>query len=161
MFSRGEDGSGIFASAVKALGVLESAALPTLERYGIFVDPEHEYYFAGTTVRAIIKAHGWTDAVVDFVFWVLVWNYYNTLDHYGTVWREWGLRDAVVGREPRAFARHIAGHLDDTIRMKDDPGRYGTGGLDKLAKDIPQPHEPWAAAFFDELQRLSSDTRSD
>ena len=38
--------------------------------------------------------------------------------------------------------------------MKDDPGRYGTGGFDKLAKEIPQPHEPWAEAFFDELERI-------
>ena len=160
LFSRGEEGIGIFASAVKTLGVLDRSALPTLQRYGVFVDPEHEYYFAGTTVPAVIKAHGWTDDVVDFVFWVLVWNYYNTLDHYGTVWTEWGLRDAVVGREPRAFARHIAAYVADVIRMKDDPGRYGTGGLDKLAKNIPQPHEPWAAAFFDELERLFADSGS-
>ena len=81
-------------------------------------------------------------------------DYYNTLQNYGEIWVPWGLRDAVVKREPRAFARHIAGHLADAIRMKDDPGRYGTGGLDKLAKDVPQPHEPWLAAFFDELERL-------
>ena len=154
LFSRGEEGIGIFAAAVKSLGVLDATARPTLQRYGVFVDPEHEYYFAGTTVPAVIKAHGWTDAVVDFVFWVLAWNYYNTLDDYGKVWGEWGLRDAVVGREPRAFARHVAADLAEAIRMKDDPGRYGTGGLDKLAGEIPQPHEPWAAAFFDELQRI-------
>ena len=33
-------------------------------------------------------------------------------------------------------------------------GRYGIAGLDELAKQIPQPHEPWAAAFFDELERI-------
>ena len=38
--------------------------------------------------------------------------------------------------------------------MKDDHGRYGTGGLDKLAKEIPRPHEPWGAAFFDELELI-------
>lgn len=154
LFSRGEEGIGIFASAVKTLGVLDPSALPTLQRYGVFVDPEHEYFFAGTTVPAVIKAHGWTDDVVDFVFWVLAWNYYNTLDNYGEVWGAWGLRGAVVGREPRAFARHIAAHLAEAIRMKDDPGRYGAGGLDKLAKEIPQPHEPWAASFFGELERI-------
>jgi hypothetical protein len=154
LFSRGEEGIGIFAAAVKALGVVDAAALPTLQRYGVFVDAEHEYYFAGTTVPAVIKAHGWTDAVVDFVFWVLVRNYYNTLQHYGKVWAEWGLRDAVVSREPRAFARHLAAQLAEMIRMKDDPGRYGTGGLDQLARDIPQPHEPWAAVFFGELERI-------
>jgi len=154
LFSRGEEGIGIFASAVKTLGVLDRSALPTLRRYGIFVDVEHEYYFAGTTVPAVVKAHGWTDDVVDFVFWVLAWDYYNTLDDYGQVWGAWGLRDAVVHREPRAFARHVAADLAETIRMKDDPGRYGIGGLDKLARQIPQPHEPWAAAFFGELARV-------
>jgi hypothetical protein len=92
---------------------------------------------------------------VDFVFWVLAWNYYNTLDHYGQVWSAWGLRDAVVQREPRALARHVAADLAEAIRMKDDPGRYGIGGLDKLAKEIPQPHEPWAVEFFDELERIA------
>ena len=154
LFSVGDEGIGVFATAVKALGVLDPSALPTLQRYGVFVDPEHEYYFAGTTVPAVIKAHGWTDDVVDFVFWVLVWNYYNRLIHYGKVWNEWGLREALTGREPRAFARHIAAHLAEAIRMKDDPGRYGTGGLDKLAKNVPQPYEPWLAAFFDELERI-------
>ena len=155
LFSRGDEGIGIFAWAVKSLGVLDRSALPTLRRYGVFVDVEHEYYFAGTTVPAVIKAHGWTDDVVDFVFWVLAWNYYNTLDHYGQVWSAWGLRDAVVQREPRALARHVAADLAEAIRMKDDPGRYGIGGLDKLAKEIPQPHEPWAVEFFDELERMA------
>ena len=158
LFSQGDEGIGIFATGVRTLGVLDRSALPTLQRYGVFVDPEHEYYFAGTTVPAVIKAHGWTDDVVEFVFWVLVWNYYNTLHDYGEVWGAWGLRDAVVGREPRAFARHLAGTLSEAIRMKDDPGRYGTGGLDQLAKQIPQPHEPWAAAFFDELEGIFAES---
>jgi hypothetical protein len=160
LFSRGEEGIGIFAWAVKTLGVLDGSALPTLKRYGVFVDPEHEYYFAGTTVPAVVKAHGWTDDVVDFVFWVLAWNFYNTLDDYRKVWAGWGLRDAVVHREPRAFARHIAADLAETIRMKDDPGRYGIASLDKLAKQIPQPHESWAAAFFDELERIFAEPAS-
>jgi hypothetical protein len=154
LFSRGDEGIGIFAWAVRSLGVLDRSALPTLRRYGVFVDVEHEYYFAGTTVPAVLKAHGWTDDVVDFVFWVLAWNFYNTLDDYGKVWGGWGLRDAVIDREPRAFARHIAAELAETIRMKDDPGRYGIASLDKLAKQIPHPHEPWAAGFFEELERI-------
>ena len=157
LFSRGEEGIGIFAWAVKTLGVLDRSALPTLRRYGVFVDAEHEYYFAGTTVPAVIEAHGWTDDVVDFVFWVLVRNYYNTLQDYGKVWREWGLRDAVVHREPRAFARHLASALSEIFRQVDDPGQYGSGGLDQLARQIPQPHEPWAQAFFGELERIAAE----
>ena len=77
------------------------------------------------------------------------------------MWREWGLRDAVIHNEPRAFARHVAADLAEAIRMKDDPGRYGTGGLDKLARDIPQPHEPWEAAFFAELERIAAERAGD
>ena len=68
-----------------------------------------------------------------------------------------GLRDAVASREPRAFARHPASALADIIRWKDDPGRYGTAGLDQLAAHIPQPHEPWAQAFFEELERIAAE----
>jgi hypothetical protein len=152
-----EDDTGIFSHAVRALGVLDRSALPTLERYGLLVDAEHEYYFAGTTVPDVIEAHGWTDDVVDFVFWVLVRNYYNTLQDYGVVWREWGLRDAVVRREPRAFARHLTSALADLIARDDDPGRYGPWGFEQLAKQIPQPHEPWAQAFFAELERIAAE----
>jgi hypothetical protein len=155
-FDRGAE-AGVLSRAVRALGVLDRRAIPTLERYGLLVDAEHEYYFAGTTVPDVIKAHGWTDDVVDFVFWVLVRNYYNTLQDYGAVWGSWGLRDAVVRREPRAFARHLVAELADLIEFRDDPGRYVTAGLDQLAEQIPQPHQPWAQAFFAELERIAVD----
>jgi hypothetical protein len=154
---------GIFAWAVRSLGVLDRSALPTLRRYGVFVDVEHEYYFAGTTVPAVIKAHGWTDDVVDFVFWVLAWNFYNTLDDYGKVWGGWGLRDTVIHREPRAFARHIAaGHTimgrhqnQTTKEVKLKLSGCGQLVLEALGVSaIPQPHEPWAATFFEELERI-------
>jgi len=87
------------------------------------------------------------------VFWVLVRNYFNTLQNYRPIWHSWGLRDAVVHRDPRALAQHLVTELADIIRSVDDPGRYGAAGLDQLARDIPQPHEPWARAFFDELER--------
>ena len=141
---------------MKVLGVRDRAALPTLRRYAPLVDAEHEYFFAGDTVPAVVAAHGWTDDIIDFVFWVLVRNYYNTLQDYGEIWRSWGLRDAVVRRDPRVLARHLASELAEIIRWKDDPGRYGTGGLDRLALEIPQPHEPWTKAFFDELERSLS-----
>jgi hypothetical protein len=149
-----EEGNGVLAHAVKALGTLDRSSLPTVKRYGLLVDAEHEYFFAGTTVPAIIAAHGWSDDVVDFVFWVLVRNYYNTLQEYGPVWDSWGLREAVVRRDPRMLARHLASELADIIQWVDDPGRYGSAGLEKLAREIPQPHEPWAREFFDELSRV-------
>jgi hypothetical protein len=149
----GEEGPGVLAHAVKVLGVLDRSSIPTLERYGLIVDAEHEYFFAGETVPAVIAAHGWTDEIVDFVFWVLVRNFYNTLQEYGTIWQSWGLRDAVVRRDPRTLAQHLVTELADIIQWVDDRSRYGAAGLDKLAGDIPQPHEPWARAFFEELER--------
>lgn len=75
----------------------------------MLVDVEHEHFFAGETVPAVIAAHGWTDEVVDFVFWVLIRNYYNTLQDYGKIWREWGLRDA--RRAPRATSPGAASRV--------------------------------------------------
>ena len=73
-------------------------------------------------VPAVIKAHGWTDDVVDFVFWVLVRNYYNTLDDYGQVWGAWGLRDAVVSAHAELRER----------------------GLDVIDRgNLPGPANPW------------------
>jgi hypothetical protein len=110
---------------------------------------------AGTTAPDVIRAHGWTADVLDFAFWVLVRNDYNTLQDYGHVWDAWGLRDAAVQREPRALTRHLVSALADLIAWKDDPGRDVIGAFDQLATQIPQPHEPWAAAFFDELERIA------
>lgn len=149
-----EEGTGVLAEAVRALGVTDLAALPTIKRYGLLVDAEHEHFFAGTTVPAIVRAHGWSDQIIDFVFWVLVRNYYNTLQNYDVIWQAWGLRDAVIRHDPRTLAVHLASELAEIIRWVDNPGRYGTAGLEQLAKQIPQPHEPWARLFFNELERL-------
>jgi hypothetical protein len=62
-----------------------------------------------------------------------------------------------VQREPRAFARHLASELKDVIARDDDPGRYGPGGLQKLAEQVPQPYEPWAASFFAELEHIAAE----
>lgn len=157
-FLYGEDGVGLLGHAVEALGVLDRAFLPVLERYGYTVDAGHEYHFAGTTVPAVIQAHGWTPEVVDFVFWVLVRNFYNTLQDYGAVWRDWGLRDAVVREDPHALARRLATRLEDVIHRAGDPGRYGSWALEKLAEEIPS--EPWTEQFFSELDRLFPEGRT-
>ncbi|MDF1502968.1 hypothetical protein [Roseisolibacter sp. H3M3-2] len=156
VFSDGDAGAGALAHAVRALGVLDGSALRVVRRYGEHVDAEHELFFTGETLPAVVAAHGWTDAVVDLVLWALAWNFYNSLQDYGTVWRAWGLRDALVARDPVATARHVAADLAG-LRGRDAPGRYGVPGLEKLARQIPQPHEPWAAAFFGELERLAGD----
>ena len=87
----------------------------------------------------------------------LVWNFYNTLSNYGDAWSGWGLGEAVKRHEPRAFARHIAAELKETIRLQDDPAYYGTGGFERLAREVPQPHDAWLTAFLDDLQTTIGD----
>ena len=157
LYSDAGKGHEFLAYAAHALGVLDPSALPILRRYGALVDVEHQYHFASVTVPAIIAAHGWTDATLDFVFWVLAWDFYNTLSDYGRVWNSWGIGDAVRRHEPRAFARRLAAGLADTIRAKDDPGYYGTGGFDRLAREVPPPHDAWLTAFLEELHVLIGD----
>ena len=151
LYSDAREGHEFLAYGAHAIGVLDSSALSILRRYGALVDVEHQYHFPSVTVPAIIAAHGWTDATLDFAFWVLAWDFYNSLSDYGKVWNSLGIGDAVRHHDPRAFARRLAADLADTIHAKDDPGYYGTGGFDRLAREIPKPHDAWLTAFLDEL----------
>ena len=157
LYSDAGQGHEFLAYAVNTLGLLDASALPILQRYGALVDGEHQYHFASVTVPAVISAHGWSDATLDFAFWVLIRNFDNSLSDYGKVWRDWGMADAVAGYEPRAFARRVATDLAGTIRTKDDPGYYGTGGFDRLAREVPEPHDAWLTAFLDELHGTIGD----
>lgn len=154
LFSAEEEGVGLFAAAVMTLGVLDQSSIPILKGYGDLVDTEHEHFFAGRTVPAAIAAHGWNAEMIDFVFWVLIRNYYNALENFGPVWSDWGLRDAVIRYDPISLAQHVAHEFKDMLRDAKYRSAFGAGGLIQLAKDIPHPHEPWAAAFFAETGRL-------
>ena len=154
LFSIGEDGAGFLANAVMSLGLLDRAALPVLQAYGLLVDAGHEYFFAGDTVPAVLKRHQWSDEALDFAFWVLIRNYYNTLQDYGGVWRAWGMREAAVRREPMALARHIVGTFGAELADSPHANAFGSGGLRQLARQIPAPHPPWETAFFGEVERL-------
>jgi hypothetical protein len=142
----------LLARAVRTLGVRDPSALPTLERYGTLIDAEHQgEAFTRGTVPAVIAAYGWTDDVVDFVFWFLVRDFDADV---AEVWDTWGLRDAVVRREPRALARHLAPRLAEIAASGGDPGRFGLLAMDDLAAQLAQPHELWMEAFFQELDRI-------
>jgi hypothetical protein len=161
LFWAGGKGIGIFAYAAHALAVLDHSALPTLRRYGKLVDHEHESFFARQTVPAVIRAHGWTENVLDFIVWVLLEDFYNALPDHNEVWSGWGLRDAAIRRYPRnpaAFARRVAREIDAGQFWHFSTkycARYGNAGLDRLATQIRQPREPWVNAFFVELERIA------
>jgi hypothetical protein len=156
IFWKGEKGIGALGHGVYALGVLDSTALPTIRRYGFLVDAEHESFFATKTVPAILKAHGWTDEVIDFMIWVMLRNFYNSLQDLNEIWKDWGMRDAVVSRmTPQAFAARVSKEIDDILFFNMDPARFGNVGMDELFEDIPKPHEPWVRDFFTELEILA------
>jgi hypothetical protein len=148
LFSDPEEGVGLLARAVRAYGVLAPDPWPTLTAYGRVVDAEHEYTFAGETVPAVLAARGWSSEAVDFVFWVMIRNYFNTLPDLEVVWTGWGLRGAVVDRDPVALARRVVDlHLDDIVSRRYEVSRH-PGGLEQLAGDLPEPYEPWVEAFL-------------
>ncbi|MEY4880195.1 MAG: hypothetical protein RJB62_1664 [Pseudomonadota bacterium] len=156
LFWKGEEGIAIFAHAVLALGQLDAGALSTLHRYGYLVDAEHEHFFVDTTLPALIRAHGWTDTMLDFFVWVMLRNFYNSLQDYNMVWSSWGFGDAVISRyTPQAFAARVFAEIDALKFPSDDPARYGHTGMDQLAKQISTPQEPWVVAFFRELERMA------
>jgi hypothetical protein len=151
VYSDPEEGIGLLSQAVWALGVLDPAPWATLTAYGRVVDAEHESTFAGQTVPAVLAARGWDDEAIDFVFWVMVRNYFNTLTDLKVVWNGWGLRGAVVDRDPVELARRVVGrHRDDIASRRYELARR-PGGLEQLAGDLPYPYEPWVEAFLREV----------
>lgn len=152
LFSVATDGVGLLSSAVHALGCMDRTALPLIKDYGRLVDPGHEYVFAGTTVPAIAKAHGWTADIVDFVFWVIARDFYNTRQDHRTAWRELGLRNAVSRQDPGAFARHILFAIADLMQTARPPTRYGTTGMDRFAQHVSDPDDLWTSEFLRRLR---------
>ena len=152
---KGSEGIAIFGHAVRALGVLDEEALPTVRRYGDRVDGGHENFFAHETVPSIVAAHGWTDRVIDFVVAVLLRHYNKGSLHYAEVWNEWGLGEAAGRHTPEAFARRVADQFAIIRVFDDDPGRYGSSGIGRLARELPKPHEPWVAAFLAKMDHIS------
>ncbi|SDP06223.1 hypothetical protein SAMN04489867_1313 [Pedococcus dokdonensis] len=153
LYSDGAQGVGLLSRAVRWVGVLDVSALPTVMAYGEVVDAEHEYTFVGETVPGIVNVHGWTDETIDFAFWVMVRNYFNGLQDFDEVWSRWHLRGAVTQRDPVALAQRVVELNRDALATRRYAVQRRPGGLEQLAADIPQPHEPWAATFFAAAQQ--------
>ena len=155
LFSVATEGVGLLASAVGALGEMDRSALPLIKSYGRLVDREHEYFFAGKTAPAIAKAHGWTDEIVDFVFWVIARDFYNAGQDHRKVWREGGLREVLSRKDPGAFAQHILSVIEDLLQTARQPNRHGTTGLDWFAEQVSDPGDPWTTEFLRSLRQYA------
>jgi len=91
LFWKGSEGIGIFGHAMRTLVEIDPDPFALLRRYGFLVDAGHEYFFAGTTIPALLRRHGWSEAMMDFMVWVLLRNYDNSLQDYHAVWQDWGI----------------------------------------------------------------------
>ena len=157
LFSVATEGIGLLAGAVRALGCMDRTALPLLKDYGRLVDEEHEYTFAGETVPAIAETHGWTEDVIDFVFWVIARNFYNAQMDVRGIWRQRGLRDALAVYDPDVAARRVLSAVDDLLPTASRPSLHGTPGIDSFAKAVADPADRWTEAFLQGLRRASPD----
>ena len=128
---------------MKALGVLDSSALETVGKYGRMIDREHENYFAGTTLPAIAKAHGWTAEMVDFALSMLLAGF----NIGSSLWRDWGMGAAVAAStSPEDFAAHIL----KAIAREGPPEesyRFGHRQIYQLWEGIV-PLTPWEERMF-------------
>lgn len=142
----GEDGS-LLAQAVRRLGEMDEGALPLLIAYGEGIDGGHEYYFAGDTMPAIIKAHGWSDQVTVFVAWVLAFNYYNTYDTPMTIWHDMGLGKALQRRSAKEASTFLHSELSPFL----DSGRLDLNSFARLRKELGVSASAWELELFDRL----------
>ena len=124
--------------------------MPLITAFGQLIDGGHEYYFASETVPAVIDNHGWTDEVIGFAFWVMIYNFYNTIDTPVTNWRDMGLRDAVAGVEPEAVAARVAAEISPSVAE----GTLQWDSMGVLRSALAKDATAWEVRFFEELERL-------
>jgi hypothetical protein len=146
-----KDDDGLFGTAVLRLGELDATSLPLIRRYGERMDGGHEYYFAGTTVPALIRAHGWTEDMIDLVLWMLIFNFYNTYDTPVTVWRDLGLSKALEAKTPEAVAERVVRNFAADVEAK----RLDWEAIGFLNHCLGDNKTAWEARFFDALERLA------
>lgn len=148
----GEDGS-LLAQAAHRLGEMDEGSIPTLIAYGEGIDGGHEYYFAGDTVPAVVRAHGWTDDVTGFVAWALAFNYYNTYDAPSTIWRHLGLGEALARRPAKEAASFVHARLSPFV----EAGRLDWNNFACLRQELGERISEWERDFFDELVTLTGE----
>ena len=145
------EGDSVLAHAVLRLAQIDHGSLPLVRAFGQKIDGGHEYFFAGTTLPAVIEAHGWTRDVVEFVFWVLLHNFYNTYDRVSTVWRDLGLHEAVSAARPEDVAAFVSSAFEPGVAR----GELSWEAMAVLRKELGSAVEPWEDRFFAELERLT------
>ena len=144
----------LLAQAALRLGEMDETALPILIAYGEGIDGGHEYFFAGDTMPAVIKAHGWTQDVTAFVAWTLAFNFYNTYDCPSTIWRQIGLGNALKEFPAPAAATFIYRRLSPLV----EAGRLEWGAFVTLQKRLGDGMDSWERAFFSRLMALAGET---
>ncbi|MDB5584228.1 MAG: repeat protein [Bradyrhizobium sp.] len=133
----------LLGPAVKALGVLDRSALETVGKYGRMIDREHEYYFVGTTLPAIARAHGWTAEMVDFALSMLLTGF----NIGSSLWRDGGMGAALAAStSPEDFAAHVLKAIAQEGPLEES-FRFGHRQIYQLWEEIA-PLTPWEARLF-------------
>lgn len=145
------DGDSVLAHAVLRLAELDAQSLPLIRAYGQKIDGGHEYFFAGKTVPAVIAAHGWTQDVIRFVTWAMIYNFYNTYDRISTVWRNLGLSAAAAQSSPKQYATMVVDEFAGEITS----GTLSWDALATLRRELASDTNTWEQEFLDELERLA------
>lgn len=141
-------GIGVLAYAVMALGLIDADAFPTIQRYAARIDGEHESFFIQKTVPALFKAHGWTDAAIDFGVYLLIYDGSPWFYDFSTIWKKWGMGKAVMATlTPQQFAARLARQF----HSEPDAIQHLAEGFENK---FPQPHAPWVRDVFKELADL-------
>jgi len=154
VFSDGGKGIGVFGPAVKALGVLDINSLELLQRYALCLDVEHESYFPLTIVPDVIRKHGWGDRrMVAFALWMMRYDFYNSINSYDTIWRDWGMAAAIRNVIPPPEMAQMVMETMNTYSPCEGQPYDGVDMLQRLRADL-RPYGPYETKLFQELDAL-------
>ncbi|MDV3455818.1 hypothetical protein RZN05_02390 [Sphingomonas sp. HF-S4] len=141
---------GLLGQAVLKLVQLDAGALPLVRRYGELMDGGHEHYFPNEIVPGVLEARGWNEATMDFMLWVLIFNFYNSFEVPTIVWRDLGLAEALRPMAPEA----AAGRLVQLLGPEVEAGELSWAVLPYLIRCLGDDANAWEIRFFAEMERL-------
>ncbi|MGL4421767.1 MAG: hypothetical protein ACRCZF_13955, partial [Gemmataceae bacterium] len=141
----------VLAQAVLRLAEIDRESLPLVRAFGQQIDGGHEYFFAQKTVPAVIAAHGWTADVIEFVFWVLIFNFYNSFDRVSTVWCDLGLYAAIQSSPYEQVAALVFAKFGPSVAR----GELTWNTMAVLRRELGDAASSWEKGFFAELERLA------
>ncbi len=153
VYSFSDKGECLFGHAVLRLAQLDHSSLPLIQQFGQLMDGGHEYYFPSEIIPALIKAHGWTEEMLDFGFWVILFNFYNTYDDPTRVWRDFGLAKALSGKDPIEIARRVVSVYEPEVESE----RLNWNDLFHLKKCLGSDITEWDRIFFEALENILPD----